>query len=179
MATTVWAQAQLTISVDSAGTLGTQLTEAVRFTVAALKVSGPLNGADIKILQQMASRSKTRKEGEELLTELDLSEATIVDNKGGFRTRLNQLPPAMFANCKALETVALPDSITAVSKSCFSGCTGLKEITIPSLVTTIDDYAFNACSSLTSLALPPLLQKIENHLTELVYGFGKAVNHHN
>ena len=48
---------QKNISVDSVGTLERQLPEDVRFKIAELKVSGPLNGADLKLLGQIVTRT--------------------------------------------------------------------------------------------------------------------------
>ena len=44
------AKAAETIKVDSVGKLATLLPDSVRFTIADLSVSGPLNGADLKLL---------------------------------------------------------------------------------------------------------------------------------
>ena len=65
-----WAQKSVTVS--TAGTLGNQISAAERASLTSLKVSGPLNGNDIKVIREM---------GKAKLAELDLSDATIV--KGG------------------------------------------------------------------------------------------------
>ena len=72
-----------TITVDSVGKLATVLPDSVRFTIADLSVSGPLNGADLKLLQQIVTRTKTNKKNlnECLVNSVDLSGATIVDGK--------------------------------------------------------------------------------------------------
>ena len=51
-----------TIKVDSVGKLATVLPDSVRFTIADLSVSGPLNGADLKLLQQIVTRRDQRPE---------------------------------------------------------------------------------------------------------------------
>lgn len=50
-----------TITVDSVGKLATQLPESTRFTISELKICGPLNGQDLKLLQQIVTRTKTNK----------------------------------------------------------------------------------------------------------------------
>ncbi|MEE1316795.1 MAG: leucine-rich repeat domain-containing protein, partial [Prevotella sp.] len=45
------AQEQLNVTVDSVGQLETKIEESVRTKISELKVSGPLNGKDIKLLQ--------------------------------------------------------------------------------------------------------------------------------
>ena len=159
----IMAQNQLTVTVDTAGTLARLLPNEVRSSISELKVNGELNGQDIKVLQSITSRARPRGENEEVLTELDLTDVVILEAKGSFRTRANQLPAAMFANCQSLEVVLLPSTLESVSKSCFSGCTNLREVVMPDSLLVIDDYAFNGCVSLTSVELPSELQKIENH----------------
>ena len=83
-----------TIKVDSVGKLATVLPDSVRFTIADLSVSGPLNGADLKLLQQIVTRNKTNKSNpkECLVTSIDLSGATIQEGKDGLKTKAGELP---------------------------------------------------------------------------------------
>jgi hypothetical protein len=78
---TVFGQ-QLTVTVDSVGLLGQQLPDSIRYTMSSLKICGPLNGSDLRIIQLITNRLKAKKSNETVLTELDLSEATIVEGKG-------------------------------------------------------------------------------------------------
>ena len=57
-----------------------------------------------------------------------------------------------FAECTALTSVTIPDSVTTISKLAFS-TTGLTDIVIPDSVTTINDLAFYNCSGLTSVTI--------------------------
>ena len=91
---------ELTVTVDTVGQLASKLTEDIRFTMSELKVCGPLNGNDFRILQSIAGRTKPRRASDHKLLVLDLSEATVPENKGGFRTREGVLPAALFINCK-------------------------------------------------------------------------------
>ena len=122
---------QMTITTDSVGQLGQQLPDSIRYTMQELKICGPLNGNDLKVIQLITSRLKPKKPTDQVLTMLDLSEANIIEGKGNFRTRADVLPAAMFLNCKALERVVLPNGTLEVSRSCFSGCVSLREVEIP------------------------------------------------
>ena len=154
---------QMIVTVDSVGQLARQLPDSIRYTMSELKICGPLNGSDIKIIQLIVNRLKAKKASEHVLTALDLSEATIVEGKGSFRTSADMLPAAMFLNCKALERVVLPNATPEVSRSCFSGCVSLKEVVIPDETTVINDYAFNGCLSLKDIKMPYALTTIGKH----------------
>lgn len=63
-----------------------------------------------------------------------------------------------FYNCKNLNNVNLPSTITSIGRYAFQNCTALVEINIPNAVTTIGQNAFYNCTSLTieDLQLPNL-----------------------
>ena len=98
------------ITVDSVGKLATQLPDSIRYTMAELKINGPLNGQDLKLLQQIFTRTKTNKKNpaECLVTSVDLSGAIIVEGKEGLKTQNGQLPASLFAGAKNLQQVVLP-----------------------------------------------------------------------
>jgi len=50
-----------------------------------------------------------------------------------------------FYDCTALESVALPSSITVITERMFEGCTSLSKITVPNTVTSIESCAFARC----------------------------------
>ena len=147
---------ELTVSVDSAGTLSRLLPDSVRFTVAELTVDGQLNGSDLKIIRDIAIRRQTDKKqpSQCLLTSIDLGGAVIVDGKEGMRTKAGELPSGLFSGAKSLVSAVLPRDIVSISRSCFSGCSSLQEVTIPETVTTIGAMAFSGCSALASVSLP-------------------------
>ena len=86
----------MNVSVDSVGKLATQLPDSIRFKVADLKVSGPLNADDLKLLSQIVTRTKTNKKvlTECLVKSIDLSEADITE-----------LPNGLFSGAKSLVRV--------------------------------------------------------------------------
>ena len=100
---------QLTVKVDSVGQLAGKLTDDIRFSMSELKVCGPLNTSDLRLLQTIAGRGvKPKRASNHHLLALDLSEASIPESKGAIRMRAGALPAAMFLNCKDLERVVLP-----------------------------------------------------------------------
>ena len=59
-----------------------------------------------------------------------------------------------FADCTALQSITLPDSIIYAGARAFNGCTALEEATIGSGFTLINDGTFSGCSSLQSITIP-------------------------
>ena len=68
----------------------------------------------------------------------------------------------LFQDCKNLEKVTLPSSLTTIEGSVFQGCTSLKTLVIPDSVKKIGYYCFMDCTSLESIELPSSLTLLEN-----------------
>ena len=58
------------------------------------------------------------------------------------------LHAGIFKNCKSLQSIYLPDTITSFEASCFEKCNKLTQITFPRDLKLIGDYAFADCKSL-------------------------------
>lgn len=133
------AQISKNVTVANAGELKNQISDEEKFRVSVLSVSGPLNGNDIKLLQEMVNRSKaSEKKGEYLVTKLDLSGAMIMEGKDGMKLKANELPNGCFSGAKGLISVSLPRALTSISKNCFSDCNNLVEVVIPGSVKEIE-----------------------------------------
>ena len=158
----------MNISVDSVGKLEKQLPDDIRFKVAELKVSGPLNGADLKLLSQIVTRTKVNKKvvGECLVTSIDLSEAVIKEGKEGMKTENNTLPNGLFSGATSLVKALLPKNILNISRNCFDNCSSLAEMPIPETVITIGSNAFSDCPRLSTFDLPNVLTEIEHDAFE-------------
>ena len=157
---------KLTVKVDSVGQLASKLPDSLRYSMSELKIKGPLNGSDLRLLQTLAGRLKPKRAGNHQLQVLDLSEASIPEGKGMFRNKANVLPSALFLNSKDLEYVILPTTLTEIGRSCFSGCINLKKIELPETLKLIGEYAFSGCQNLTEVTLPSELETINGHAFE-------------
>lgn len=156
-------------SVSSPGRLPSLISQRDRQTLRHVKVSGPLNQRDIRLLRQMAGGLPGTKG---CLATIDLSEAVML-----------ALPDSAFYGCESLTYVSLPLTLPEVSACAFAGCARLNRVDIHSLVgiirpkafsacfslatvslpfglKEIGANAFNSCTSLTSVALPPMLQSV-------------------
>ncbi len=60
----------------------------------------------------------------------------------------------VFTWCKTLQSVNLPSSVTAIGDRVFSRCKSLQSVSIPASVTAIGADAFSGCESLQSVSIP-------------------------
>lgn len=67
------------------------------------------------------------------------------------------------SECENLETVVIPDTVTAIADGVFSGCTSLKKVEIPDTVTIIGAWCFADCFSLESIVIPKGVTKITHN----------------
>ncbi len=72
-----------------------------------------------------------------------------------------ELPEDYFADCFLLETVVLPDGVTAVGARAFERCTSLKSVTLPGSVKRIENNAFDQCLGLEGITLPEGVKRID------------------
>ncbi len=59
-----------------------------------------------------------------------------------------------FYRCEAVESIALPESVTVVSANAFYDCTSLKSVTLPEGVESIGAQAFYGCAALKRIVIP-------------------------
>ena len=59
-----------------------------------------------------------------------------------------------FSDCESLESITIPNSVTYIGDRTFRWCESLEDITIPSSVTYIGDEAFSGCKSLEDITIP-------------------------
>ena len=136
-------KAVTTVKVETAGTLSTLLTT----TETQLKVTGFINGTDVKYLRELIDNGK--------VTTLDLGEVKIVS--GGeayyndYTTENDVIGTSMFKGCSKLRSIVLPEVYT-IAATAFSN-SGLQKVDIPNSVTKLGGDAFAYCSSLATVVI--------------------------
>ncbi len=70
------------------------------------------------------------------------------------------LSPAMFIECKYLESVSINGKVAKIGRGAFRSCSKLSNITLPKTLKVLESASFNGCSSLTSIKLPEGLTAI-------------------
>ena len=68
--------------------------------------------------------------------------------------------PSIFGDCKSLESVEIPDTVTTIGDGAFSDCINLGNVKIPDSVTKIGSTAFISCEKLKNVRLPKYLTSI-------------------
>jgi len=138
----VWSLTE--IHVETAGTLSSLLTSTDR----QLKLTGFINGSDIKFLREQINAGK--------VTSLDWSDVRIVAGgeayTGSYTTANDIIGENMFYQCSKLQAMVLPTTVTSIQKNAFAN-TGLKSIDIPNSVRSVGEDAFAYCSSLATVVI--------------------------
>ena len=88
--------------------------------------------------------------------------ASIVYN--GKMYSVTSIGGSAFADCTALTSVVIPNSVKSVGMNAFSGCSNLTTITMGNSITSIGDYAFKDCKSLSSITIPSSVTSIGDGL---------------
>lgn len=169
--TTAWAAdtVSVTLRVDTAGSLYSLIGGyANQMKTTHLKVSGYLNGTDIRFIREMAGSNVTGIKTYGKLSELDLSQATIVAggsfywsenlpswaNPKTYSTVENQIGTRMFDGCWILEKVILPANVSSIGDYAFMACSGMTSVHVSEGVNNIGAYAFSGCTKLSSFSIP-------------------------
>ena len=162
-AANLWAQSE--VNVEQAGTLSTLLTSAG----SMLKLTGTLNGTDIKYLRQLTTDGP--------VMSLDISGVRIVS--GGeayyesYRTENDVIGQYMFWKCGRLRNVVLPPTVTSIGRCAFA-YTALRKAEVPGSVQRLGYGAFSDCPSLSTVLIGSHVAHIEqgafyNSAVTLVY----------
>ena len=145
----VWA---IEIHVQKAGTLPTLLPTCSENT---LKLTGSINGTDVKHLRQLIGAG---------VTSLDLAGVKIVSGgvayDGTNKTENDVIGPAMFKECTKLRSIELPTSISAILSNAFAR-SGLTKVDIPNSVSRLGGDAFAYCSSLNTVVIGSRVSKLD------------------
>ena len=117
---------QLDVTTTAPGTLATLISEDDKWNITELKVSGPLNGFDIRTLRDMAGADLYGAPTEGKLEKLDMAVST-----SSVTMNLSQRVIKHIISITAKASCTLSEKTTNFWESFFAGCNVLKELTIP------------------------------------------------
>ena len=159
------------VNVVEAGGLSNFIDDTNKYNITKLKVSGYLNGDDIRLIREMAGRDVNGNETPGRLVDLDISEATIVaggdyyyleDGQYKCWTSDNIIGKYMFS-ATILNRILLPNNAVSLGNCAFYGCTSLANISIPDNVVTMGIHTFRECTALTDVKLGNSVTKIDEY----------------
>ena len=149
------------VNVEVAGSLPEHIGFGNQFKHKSLKLSGQLNGDDIRYVREMAGIDMNGMPTAGVLTDLDFSQASIVKGGGSyynkFTTTTNVISESMFEGCK-IEKVAVSETATAIRDRAFFGCP-LMDLKIPEQIAEIGSLTFKG-TQLSSVRIPASTTKM-------------------
>ena len=79
-----------------------------------------------------------------------------------------------FTGCSALESVDIPNSVTAIGSYAFQNCSGLTSVTLSTAITSIEEKTFEGCSALESIIIPVGVTTIGYNAFASCYGLASV-----
>lgn len=77
---------------------------------------------------------------------------------------LTEIPLSTFENCSNLRKIDIPDAVTFIGKNAFNQCSSLAEVKFGIGLTEVQEYCFYGCNSLREAVLPPSLKVIPGYM---------------
>ena len=137
-----YSETELTVHVTEPGTLKSLLTDEQMRTVISLKVTGNINGDDIRTIDASML----------VVERVDLSDTDITD-AGSFSGY-----GLLYGN-QTLKEIIYPESCTNIRENAFYGCRNLRTVIAPG-VRRIGSKAFYNCFNLTDLTMSSLMYSV-------------------
>lgn len=166
---------ELTVHVETPGTLSSLIPADKKFTITKLTLTGTVNGYDWQVIREMSGVDFNWKPTAGSLENLDISGITIV---GGdpvvtalgsdpsdpiiIPARDNALSEELFTSTK-IKQIVMPANITAIY-SAFSGAALEGTVTVPEGVEILGEYAFEGCGKMERIILPSTLKNLGDPL---------------
>ena len=165
----------LTVNLKEAGTLSSFISDDEKYQITELKIVGPLNGSDIRLLREMAGMTINNSISSGKLRVLDLRDAFFVSGGAWYCNAYDEhrftfdspyTPEFLFTWCNALERIYFPKVTTNVSSWTCMWCEGLEYVEIPVGVTRIGKYNFSYADNLRTLSIPSTVTSVDTDFYE-------------
>lgn len=156
------ADANVTVDIYAVPSNGATLTTS---EIVSINASEAVEVTDLALEGDIDSETlATVVNGFESLSSLDLSGMSSEIPAGAFegKTTLTEvtlpevetIEPNTFKDCESLQTVTVPETVTAIGEGAFSGCSSLESITLTG-IDAIGASAFSGCDNLTTITINP------------------------
>lgn len=135
------------------GDLVVLVEDAEKYKVETMTLAGPLDGADLRLLRDMAGRDAEGRQTAGRLARLDMIDSRIVEGglsyDGSHYTEADVVGNGLFKHCLSLQEVHLPSGAKRMDTDAFTGCHALRRLMIPESLCTLVPSA--DCPSLTEI----------------------------
>ncbi len=118
----------LTVKTEKEGTLAEKIPDADKWDITELKVSGPLNGFDFRILREMSGCNYLGEETEGNLRKLDMTDVVII----GYDQSLPLDYQSYFISYETATTYVIGGD-NYFNDNLFYGCSKLEELILPKM----------------------------------------------
>lgn len=157
-------QEDIVINDNEAGQLPSLFSDSQKLNTTSLKISGKLNGTDIRFIREMLSEGS--------LAYLDIEQTYIVKGGESYNpgiyvsdmTKDNVVGSHMFENCKKLVSLKLPASAIKVDVVAINGCQKLTELALPESCETVTTGAIQSCDNLESVHLSKAVREFPGNI---------------
>lgn len=163
------------ITVTEAGILESLLPEDID-NMHSMKISGPLNGTDVKTLMMIALKTDAFTGTTGCIDDFDFKNASFVEGGESYgsyydmyiwdtvelKTENNVFPAYIFESCDIISLV-FPENTKAIGSHALYDCADLAEINIPAGVDSIGSEAF-AGTAITEITLPENLRSAGSYM---------------
>lgn len=148
------------VTLQEAGTLSTLITDEQKANLKSLKITGDLNGTDLKYIREQLKST---------LTTLDMADANIVEGgeayysdkvNGTYYTQKDKITDRTFASMSCLATIKLPNSLLSIEGNVFESTPYLANVVLGDKLESVGENAFRAKEQLRSINIPITVKKI-------------------
>lgn len=157
----------LDVELRNPGTLANFITPGDEKRVRCIRLSGTINGDDIKTMKSIFNRSSAIDENGRSVSnyiDLEIEKVRIVGGGSNYSTRTEHdvISNRMFSHFSCLRSIFLPRMIKRIDKEAFYGCYKLEEVRFMRGTETrsIGDEAFRGCSKLSRINLPDAVETL-------------------
>ncbi len=88
---------------------------------------------------------------------------------------VEEVDTASFFQCKAIEELRIPKTMTSIGYSVFAGCEGVTKLYLPDTLKVIGEASFQGCSSLTEIVIPNSVTQIKAGAFDQCFALEKVV----
>ena len=158
----------LELDLRDPGTLEKFLAPGDEKRVRCIRLSGVINGDDMRTLKRICDRSSAYDETGKSVSnylDLELDRVRIVGGGSSYsnRTEHDVIGRDMFRSFDCLRSVSLPRMIKRIDNNAFTGCGKLEEVRFMRCdLRSIGDEVFSGCSSLMRINLPDGIESLGN-----------------